>query len=205
MPDRGRTYRRRQRALTTDASTTEALTLRTLPPASVPASRPKPADASAEHHWLMRRNLDDSLPQIRWPTDVVVTPFILDLAAEAHRLLTSGYLGGAGNVPDYSTWLAGFEHDAEYDLSLCFLAMRNGAVIGVITGWTSAFIKDLVVHPDARNRGVGFALLHHLFAHLTRRHEAAADLYVMENNLAARRLYEKSGMSYVKRIAIPAS
>ncbi|KTB84869.1 GNAT family N-acetyltransferase [Pseudomonas syringae] len=153
----------------------------------------------------MRRNLAGSLPQIQWPSDVIVMPFNLDRAPDVHRLLTSGYLGGAGSVPDYRAWLAAFECDAEFDLSRCFVAQLDGAVIGVIICWTSAFIKDLVVHHDARNRGTGFALLHHLFAHLTQRNESAVDLYVMENNLAARRLYEKAGMSYIKRIAIPTS
>ncbi|WP_024643943.1 GNAT family N-acetyltransferase [Pseudomonas syringae] len=153
----------------------------------------------------MRRNLADSLPQIQLQSDVIIAPFSLDRAPDVHRLLTSGYLDGAGSVPNYRDWLTAFECDAEYDLSRCFVALLDGAVIGVIICWTSAFIKDLVVHTDARNRGTGFALLHHLFAHLAQRNESTVDLYVMENNLAARHLYEKSGMSYIKRIAIPKS
>lgn len=81
--------------------------------------------------------------------------------------------------------------------------MLDETVVGVIVCWTSAFIKDLVVHPDVRHSGIGFALLNHLFAHLSKCGETAVDLHVMENNLKARRLYEKSGMSYLKRFDIP--
>ncbi|RMU40988.1 GNAT family acetyltransferase [Pseudomonas syringae pv. primulae] len=38
---------------------------------------------------------------------------------------------------------------------------------------------------------------------MTRPSEAAVDLHVMENNFTARRLYEKSAMSYVKRFNAP--
>ncbi|NAT16570.1 GNAT family N-acetyltransferase, partial [Pseudomonas syringae pv. actinidifoliorum] len=114
-----------------------------------------------------------------------------------------GYCDGAGSVPDYPTWLSAFERDPEFDLSLCFLALRDDAVVGVITCWTSAFIKDLVVHPDARAAGIGFALLNHLFSQLpgpvTPTKRSSGHLHVMENNLTARRLYEKSAMSYIKR------
>ncbi|MFH7489615.1 GNAT family N-acetyltransferase, partial [Pseudomonas syringae pv. tagetis] len=41
--------------------------------------------------------------------------------------------------------------------------------------------------------------LNHLFAHLQQCGEAAVDMYVMENNLAARQLYAKSGMSCLRR------
>lgn len=51
--------------------------------------------------------------------------------------------------------------------------MLDETVVGVIVCWTSAFIKDLVVHPDVRHSGIGFALLNHLFAHLSKCGETA--------------------------------
>ncbi|BBI46408.1 hypothetical protein BV360_03006 [Pseudomonas syringae pv. actinidiae] len=195
MPDRGRAHGSRSRALTLEHILEHT------------HQRPNPGDASAEHYWLMRRSLAEPLPAVQWPAGVSPHPLTLDRAAEAHALLTLGYCDGAGSVPDYPTWLSAFERDPEFDLSLCFLALRDDAVVGVITCWTSAFIKDLVVHPDARAAGIGFALLNHLFSQLlgpvTRPREAAVDLHVMENNLTARRLYEKSAMSYIKRFNAP--
>ncbi|KPZ10140.1 GNAT family acetyltransferase [Pseudomonas syringae pv. viburni] len=195
MPDRGRAHGSRPRALILEHILEHT------------HQRPNPGDASAEHYWLMRRSLAEPLPAVQWPAGVSPHPLSLDRAAEAHDLLMLGYCDGAGSVPDYPTWLSAFERDPEFDLSLCFLALRDDAVVGVITCWTSAFIKDLVVHPDARAAGIGFALLNHLFSQLrvpvTRPREAAVDLHVMENNFTARRLYEKSAMSYVKRFNAP--
>lgn len=65
--------------------------------------------------------------------------------------------------------------------------------------WTSAYIRDLVVHPRAQRQGLGFALLNHAFHAFRLRREGQVDLKVMENNLRARRLYERAGMHYVQR------
>ncbi|MFA0929581.1 GNAT family N-acetyltransferase [Pseudomonas syringae pv. tagetis] len=147
----------------------------------------------------MRRPLAIPVPAAVWPPRVLPQPFTLDRAQEVHHLLALGYANGQGSVPDYKSWLAAFERDPEFDTSRCFVATLDETVVGVIVCWTSAFIKDLVVNPDVRNTGIGSALLNHLFAHLQQCGEAAVDLYVMENNLAARHLYAKSGMSCLRR------
>ena len=58
-------------------------------------------------------------------------------------------------------------------------------------------MKDLVVHPDWRRRGLGEALLLHVFAEFHRRGAARVDLKVWENNSDARRLYGRMGMRAV--------
>ncbi|MDU8621611.1 GNAT family N-acetyltransferase [Pseudomonas syringae] len=153
----------------------------------------------------MRRDLAVPVSFAAWPHGIQPHPFTIDRAPEVHRLLTVGYGSAAGCVADYPDWLAAFEHDPECDPSRCFLAMRDATVVGVIVCWTSAFIRDLVVHPGVRHSGIGHALLNHLFVHLRTRNEASVDLHVMENNLAARCLYEKSAMAYLKRFDIPAA
>ncbi|WP_201006099.1 GNAT family N-acetyltransferase [Pseudomonas cichorii] len=150
----------------------------------------------------MRRDLGQPVPLQHWPAPVRPLPFKLDQAPDIHCLLTLGYRDGSGSVPDYRHWLMAFEHDPEFDTDRCFVAQDDQGPVGVITCWTSAFIKDLVVHPRARRKGVAMALLTHLFGHLRQRGEACVDLLVMENNLSARRLYEKSDMSYIRRSAI---
>lgn len=194
MPDRGRTYGSRSRDLIPGATTT---------------ARPNPTDASAGHYWLMRRDLALPIPATYWPSAVIPRAFTLEHAAEVHRLLTLGYSSSEGCVPDYHTWLTALERNPESDLSRCFLAMLDNTVAGVIVCWTSAFIKDLVVHPEHQNKGIGFALLNHLFTHLASplnpNGEASVDLHVMESNQRARHLYEKSALSYVRRFPVPTS
>ncbi|MCF5706543.1 GNAT family N-acetyltransferase [Pseudomonas syringae] len=153
----------------------------------------------------MRRDLGGFIPQAQRPIGVTVVPFAAHLAPAAHDLLTEAYRNAEGSVPEYPAWLTAFERNPEFDRSLCFLAMVNADAVGFISCWTSAFIKDLVVRDDYRQRGIGKALLNHLFAHLRQRGERTVDLNVMENNLIARCLYEKSDMSYVSRSPVIAS
>jgi len=164
--------------------------------------RPASGDASPDHYWLMRRDLTGPQPDTHWPADIRPAAFSPGHTLSTYRLLESGYRDGSGSLPEYTMWLAAFDHNPEFDRSLCFLALADDVPVGVITCWTSAFIKDLVVHPDYRNRGIGGALLRHLFTRLREHGEGFVDLNVMENNLGARRLYEKSDMSYVRRSAV---
>ncbi|WP_122438505.1 GNAT family N-acetyltransferase [Pseudomonas viridiflava] len=150
----------------------------------------------------MRRDLTAALPHAPWPPGVTCVSLTPRHSLQAHRLLTQSHLLEDGQWLRHPDWLDAFEHNPEFDRSRCFVAIDSDHVLGVINCWTSAFIKDLAVHPDDRNRGIGTALLHHLFVHLKRCGEAAVDLKVMENNLIARRLYEKSDLSYVARLAV---
>jgi Acetyltransferases len=150
----------------------------------------------------MRRDLTAALPHAPSPPGVTCVSLTPRHSLQAHRLLTQSHLLEDGQWLRHPDWLDAFEHNPEFDRSRCFVAIDSDHVLGVINCWTSAFIKDLAVHPDDRNRGIGTALLHHLFVHLKRCGEAAVDLKVMENNLIARRLYEKSDMSYVARLAV---
>ena len=92
--------------------------------------------------------------------------------------------------------------DAEYDPQLCFVILHEGQVIAVAQAWTSAYLKDLVVHPHHQGQGLGSALLSHVFEVFRQRHEACVDLKVMEHNHRARRLYEQHGMALIRREAL---
>lgn len=120
-------------------------------------------------------------------------------AAQVHALLRLAYADDR-LVPDYSIWLQRWQHDPEYDPALCFVLRDDTDLIGFVHGWTSAYIKDLVIHPRARRQGHGLALLEQVFRAFTLRHEGWVDLKVLEDNLPARRLYEKAGMIYLQRM-----
>ncbi|HEX8595576.1 MAG TPA: GNAT family N-acetyltransferase [Pseudomonas sp.] len=146
----------------------------------------------------MRKDLQH-LPLISAPTRQLIREgFSSQDAAQIHLLLALAHPEG-GSVPDYPAWLRAFETDAEFDPNLCFTAWDGAQLSGVIQCWTSGFIKDLVVSPHARRQGIALALLNHAFQAFARRGEARVDLKVMENNLPARRLYEKVEMHYVQR------
>jgi len=157
---------------------------------------------AAEHCLLLRRDLGTPLPAASWPASVSFSPYQAHLAAKVHQLMQQGYADG-GDLPDLDTWCRQFETDAEYDPTLCFIAHDTEGLVGVAQCWTSAYIKDLVVHPRARGQGIGRALLLHAFEVFRQRREGFVDLKVREDNRPARELYASVGMTLVRREPLP--
>ncbi|CAN7275670.1 GNAT family N-acetyltransferase [Pseudomonas sp. LjRoot277] len=152
----------------------------------------------------MRRNLAEVVPAITWPQGIVLSDYRPYLAEAVHRLMELGYQQGGGRVPALDVWQQRFETDPEYDPSLCFIALDAEGIVGVCQCWTSAYIKNLVVHPRAQGQGSGRALLLHAFKIFQQRREGFVDLKVLEDNLRARRLYENAGMRVIRREPVPA-
>lgn len=152
----------------------------------------------------MRRNLAEVVPAITWPEGIVLSEYRPDLAEAIHRLMELGYQEGGGRVPSLNVWQQRFETDPEYDPSLCLIALDAEGIVGVCQCWTSAYIKNLVVHPRAQDQGLGRALLLHAFNIFQQRREGFVDLKVLEDNLRAQRLYESAGMRVVRREPVPA-
>ena len=151
----------------------------------------------------MRRNLAEVVPAITWPEGIVLSEYRPDLAEAIHRLMELGYQEGGGRVPSLNVWQQRFETDPEYDPSLCFIALDAEGIAGVCQCWTSAYIKNLVVHPRAQGQGLGRALLLHAFKIFQQRREGFVDLKVLEDNLRAQRLYENAGMRVIRREPVP--
>lgn len=85
--------------------------------------------------------------------------------------------------------------DAEFDPKLCFLVRHSaGQLIAFAQCWTSAFIKDLVVHPGYRQGGLGKALLLHVFSAFKVRSVITVSLKVQTANAVAMQLYDQIGM-----------
>jgi mycothiol synthase len=109
---------------------------------------------------------------------------------------------------------AEFMHDVEtnddYDPTLWFVAMDGNHIAG--TAWcdlktteepTAGYIDVLAVRRDYRKRGIGLALLLHIFNELHRRGQRKARLTVDAGNLSgALRLYERAGMKVLRQIEI---
>ncbi|VVO92190.1 hypothetical protein PS862_02397 [Pseudomonas fluorescens] len=154
--------------------------------------------------FLLRRNLAEVVPAITWPQGLVLSAYRPELAHAVHHLMQLGYQEGGGRVPTLDAWQQRFETDPEYDPTLCFIALDAEGIVGVCQCWTSAYIKNLVVHPRAQGQGLGRALLLHAFSVFQQRREGFVDLKVLEGNLRAQRLYESVGMYVVRREAITA-
>ncbi len=146
----------------------------------------------------MRVELADVPEPPIWPAGTHVRAFTEADAARVHALLEQGYEAGGGAVSPFEEWRETMLADAEYDPALWFLAEADD-LVGVCLCWTSGWVKDLVVAPAWRRRGLGEALLRHAFGAFRARGLAAAELKVhADNPSGAYRLYERLGMRIVE-------
>jgi ribosomal protein S18 acetylase RimI-like enzyme len=120
-------------------------------------------------------------------------------AREAHAVLSTGYWEGGGGAPKFSKWWSQLRKDSEYDPGLCFIAYDQDGIVGMIQCWTTGFVKDIAVHPRARRRGIGRALMLTAFEAFKARGLKHADLKVREDNVPAQWLYHSLGMAIVAR------
>ncbi|AZF25146.1 N-acetyltransferase [Pseudomonas sp. R2-60-08W] len=153
----------------------------------------------AEHFQLLRRDLTGSLPAPQWPANTQLDHYRDELAPAIHAVLRMTQDQGGGRVASLEQWCRQFVTDAEFDPTLCLVASNAEGILGVAQCWTSAFIKNLSIHPCAQGQGLGRALLLHAFHVFKQRGEPYVDLKVLESNLRARQLYESAGMRFVLR------
>ena len=147
----------------------------------------------------LRRDLTEAVAPPSFPIGYCVRTFAPDDAPTVHRLLEVGYAQGGGHVGAFEEWWASLRDDDEFDPNLCFLAINERQdIVGVAQCWTSAFIKDLVVHPLARRHGTATALLRRVFWEFRHRGVKHVDLKVqVDNPTGAVRLYKELGMREV--------
>nr|WP_218169892.1 GNAT family N-acetyltransferase [Pseudomonas costantinii] len=148
---------------------------------------------------MLRRDLTGSLPAPQWPAGTRLDHYRDELAPAVHAVLRMTQEQGGGRVANLDEWRRQFVTDAEFDPTLCLVASNADGILGVAQCWTSAFIKNLSVHPCAQGQGLGRALLRHTFQVFKQRGEPYVDLKVLESNRRARHLYESAGMLFVLR------
>nr|WP_207160878.1 GNAT family N-acetyltransferase [Pseudomonas fluorescens] len=152
---------------------------------------------------MLRRDLTASLPAPLWPANTRLDHYRDELAPAIHAVLRMTQEQGGGRVASLEEWRRQFITDAEFDPTLCLVASNADGILGVAQCWTSAFIKNLSIHPCAQGQGLGRALLLHTFHVFKQRGEPYVDLKVLESNQRARQLYESAGMVFVLRDQVP--
>jgi ribosomal protein S18 acetylase RimI-like enzyme len=144
----------------------------------------------------LRRDLTVAVADPVWPAGFSARIFTAEDAPAVHRLMQIAYARGSGGVGAFDQWWPGVRDDGEFDAGLCFLAIDGrGEIAGAAQCWTSAFVKDLVVRPDARRQGIAEALLLTVFQAFRRLGATHVDLKVqLDNPSGAVRLYRRLGM-----------
>jgi ribosomal protein S18 acetylase RimI-like enzyme len=159
-----------------------------------------------EHEvWRMRIDLRGEIPKPTWPEGSNVRSFHSSDGPRLHALLEHGYRSGGGSVAAYDAWLPALTGDSEFDPSLCFLVEVGDELAAAAICWTSAFVKDIVVHETWRRHGLGEALLRLVFRTFDARGADHVDLKVQVENAPAIRLYERVGMRAIERLTVPAA
>jgi mycothiol synthase len=149
--------------------------------------------------WLMGIDLPDEIPEPKWPEGVSVRTYGGEEAEarEIKDLLDLAYAEEFHHKPaTFENWSRFMFEDPMFDAGVWFLAVADGGIVGAALNWDQGYIKDLVVHPNWRGRGLGKALVYETFAEFKRRGLPRVTLKTDSNNPTdAWRLYERVGMS----------
>jgi ribosomal protein S18 acetylase RimI-like enzyme len=161
-----------------------------------------PSAGKQDEVWRMRVEVDPAAVREEpvWPEGVRVRTWRDEDAESLHALLVHSYRHGGGSVAPFETWLPQMTSDAEFDPEVWFVAESEAVLVGAALCWSSAFVKDLVVHESWRRRGLGEALLLHVLRVFAARGAAAVELKVQAGNRPAVRLYERVGMRVAERL-----
>jgi mycothiol synthase len=157
----------------------------------------------ARHYYGMRIDLDRPPSAPVWPAGIEVSTFRPADARGFHQALGESFEDEWGSHhPPFEEWKHERLEAPETDTSLWFV-VRDGAEIAAVArcdprheggGWIGA----LGVRKPWRRRGIGLALLQHVFAEFRRRGEPHVGLGVdTQNPTGATRLYERAGMRVV--------
>src|SRR5262249_46718960 len=146
-----------------------------------------------ENDVRLRRTVDAALGAPVWPAGYVMRTIATGDEQALHALLLEV---GWEIDPDFEDWWAERSGDDEFDRELCFLVFDPaGRMVGAACCWTSGYLKDLAVHPAARRRGLGEALVRQVLQAFRARGVKHVDLKTNRIDSAdAVRLYQRLGM-----------
>jgi ribosomal protein S18 acetylase RimI-like enzyme len=180
----------------------------TLEPAAAPFLHANGYEKGWEY-WLMRIDLLGAVEEPVWPDGVLVRTFRED-AQQLWSLLELAYADDLSTeLPQFSEWRELMLGDPSFEPENVFLVEVDGELVAAALNWKEGFVKDLVVHPAWRRRGLGTALMLHAFRHFRARGISLVELKTDSvNPTDAWRLYEKLGMRkertyevFLKRLA----
>ncbi|HEX5469511.1 MAG TPA: GNAT family N-acetyltransferase [Gaiellaceae bacterium] len=151
--------------------------------------------AKAWEYWLMGLDLPGRIEAAGWPEGVSVRAFREEDVSEVKELLDLAYSDDPYDNPmTLEHWRRFMLEDPSFDPAVWFLAVAGDELVGAALHWKEGFVKDLVVHPDWRRRGIGRSLLLHAFGTFAERGIRRITLKTDSiNPTQAWRLYEHLG------------
>jgi ribosomal protein S18 acetylase RimI-like enzyme len=153
--------------------------------------------------WLMQMALDGEIPEPRWPEGMRLRTFTGAEARAIKDLLDTAYAQEPGFTEEpFEDWEKFMFGDSSFEPESWFVVeAEDGSLAAAALNWKEGFVKDLVVHPDHRRKGLGAALLHHTFRHFKARGLEEVSLKTDSTNTSqAWRLYERLGMRTIRTL-----
>ncbi|MEM8535010.1 MAG: GNAT family N-acetyltransferase [Chloroflexota bacterium] len=154
--------------------------------------------------WRMEIEMEQA-PAFQYPAGITIRTFVPDQDERVfHSVIEESFAEHWGHSPtSFESWVQKLPHREDYVPSLWFLAFDGDTAVGAVLcydrevfGW----IRSLGVLVPWRKRGVGSALLYHVFDAFYQRGQYRVSLGVdAENETGATRLYEQVGMSVAEQ------
>ena len=155
----------------------------------------------ANETWLMQVELSEAIPPPSWSDGMAPRTFRVEEAAWVKELLDVAYAEEPGFTKQpFAQWKRFMLADASFEPESWFVVEApDGSLAAAALNWKEGFVKDLVVHPTYRRRGLGAALLQHTFRHFSARGVERVTLKTDARNTSqAWRLYERVGMRTIR-------
>ena len=164
------------------------------------------------YSWEMAIDLSAAPPPPEWPEGVSLRTRGPGDEREFYRARCEAFRDHRGFADEpfeegFARWLHIMQSEEYYDPALWFRAMSAGHTAGFVIGKPGAvedpekaWVDYLGVLRPHRCRGLGLALLRHIFGEFYRRGISRAGLVVdADSQTGATRLYEKAGMHVVRQ------
>jgi mycothiol synthase len=152
------------------------------------------------YYWEMAIELDLPPPAPEWPDGVGPRTFEPGRDERAvYALIQDAFADNFDYSPlPYDAWRTAMIERDDFDPGLLLLATANGEIVGAAlgpryeqTGW----VRQVAVRREWRRRGLGRALMQHVFAEFYRRGQRKVGLVVDSyNRTGAKQFYESLGM-----------
>jgi mycothiol synthase len=155
---------------------------------------------AVRHHWYMHVIMDAPPVLAAAPDGIRIAPFRTDEDERAvHAVLEEAFADHWAHTPSsFAEWRRDTIARDDFDPSLWRLAWDGAEVVGAALAYQrteQGWVRVLGVRPPWRRRGVGLALLQHVFACFYERGTTVVGLGVdTASPTGATRLYERAGM-----------
>jgi ribosomal protein S18 acetylase RimI-like enzyme len=156
-----------------------------------------------KYHFGMRIDIPEPPPEPAWPEGITLRNAVPGQDDELiYDFIQTAFDWPGRTPPTFERWRDLMMGASNFDPELWFLAYNDGELVGAVLCFDYpqyVWVRQLGVAPAWRRRGLGAALLQHVFGFFQRRGHKRVGLAVESNNPKAYEFYERVGMKRVQQ------